>query len=638
MAGSDQEPALAMLRELRQKLESGADGNAGLADLLRRMLLALESSARAEEELRDQCERLLAHQEMLDERLLRVETNRLFRAWTSVVLKSRQIYRHATRALLGSTEGRDISAAEYVRWVTHEQAGLPSVATHRAIADGWRRKPSISIIMPLVGRDERWLAESVASVRAQSYENWQLHLVAQASQPGPVMRLVEESRIQEPRIQFTTLPQSGAVSAGTTEMARGEYLGFVDSHDILSPFALHYVVESIQDTDFDLIYSDEDRIDSANTRRQPLFKPDWSPTLLRACMYIGHLMVVRRQAFEGAGGFRSQFNGVADHDLALRIMEHHPKVHHIPRVLYHRRIGESSISKAKTPAVEAGQQLSLAEGSSVSIIVCSKTPRLLERCVNSVRGTTRGIACEFVVVHHEDSGPDHEMRRVLGRLGVKVVPYRDAFHFSKMNNIGASQASAPYLLFLNDDVYAARKGWCERLLAHLEQPGVGIAGALLRYPGGEIQHAGVAVGIGDCAGHPGRFLFASELWPWLTMTREVSSVTGACMAVRADVFRQLGGFDAAFPVNYNDVDLCLRAGAAGYRVVCVASEGLTHEECGTRLGVTHLGEREAFYERWMEVLRRPDPYSSPSLLPSEKIAFNRQQTGASVWPFRRRSR
>jgi GT2 family glycosyltransferase len=661
MKGSD--PArqvLAMLREIEQKIEAGMDVTDDLPDLLHSIRLALESSLRSEEEMRERCERLLAHQTLLDERLLRVERNRLFRVWNTVSLKAIQLCRRASQMRLLSPVHRLLpcrqpGAGEYVRWVNHEQAALPSVAEHRAVAEGWRRRPLISIIMPISRADDRWLAEAAASVRAQSYEKWQLCIAADGPQRGPVMRLIEDSMMQDPRIQFTALPEKegiGAASNAASGMAEGEYLGFLDQDDVLSPFALHHVVESIQDAAFDLIYSDEDQLDSTNTRVQPLFKPGWSPTLLLSCMYIGRFLVVRREAFEGVGGFRSQFDGAQDHDLALRITAQYPSIHHIPRVLYHQRIHESPASAfaAKALAPEAGRlavheatarsgpagaqittgktastyrvRWPVPDGSAVSIIVCSKTARLLERCIESVRNSVRGMGIEVLVVHHEDGEPDREMRRALVQLGAKVVPFRGAFHFSRMNNAGAAQASAPYLLFLNDDVYATGDGWCERLVGQLRQPEVGIAGAVLRYLGGALQHAGIVLGIGDGAGHPGRFRFASELWPWLTLTREVSAVTGACMAARADVFHQLGGFDPVFPNNYNDVDLCLRAASAGYRVVCVAADELVHEECGTRLGLTHLGEREAFYERWMEILRRPDPYYSQSLRAAEEIALN----------------
>jgi GT2 family glycosyltransferase len=133
---------------------------------------------------------------------------------------------------------------------------------------------------------------------------------------------------------------------------------------------------------------------------------------------------------------------------------------------------------------------------------------------------------------------------------------------------------------------------------------------LLVYPSGAIQHAGIVTGIGQGSGHVGRGEFASDLWRWLRLTRDVSAVTAACLAVRRQVFEQLGGFDEAFPVNYNDVDFCLRARQAGYRVVLEGRAVLRHDECRTRTAGTKLEERERFAARWGAVLERPDPYYS----------------------------
>jgi GT2 family glycosyltransferase len=151
------------------------------------------------------------------------------------------------------------------------------------------------------------------------------------------------------------------------------------------------------------------------------------------------------------------------------------------------------------------------------------------------------------------------------------------------------------------------------LLAHLQRPEVGVVGAKLVYRSGAIQHSGITVGIMDGTGHPGRGLFQSDLWRWLDQTRNVSAVTGACMGLRRPVFDALGGFDPDFPVNYNDVDLCLRARRAGYEIIYEPHALLRHDECQTRTPGTHLKERERFQERWVEELEKPDPYFSPLL-------------------------
>ena len=258
----------------------------------------------------------------------------------------------------------------------------------------------------------------------------------------------------------------------------------------------------------------------------------------------------------------------------------------------------------------------------MAVIVCSRSARLLEECLGSVRETAGDMMREIIVIAHEESGMNADLRSVAQRYGAACHGFQGRFNFAAMNNLGAASAQSPHLLFLNDDVRATEPGWAEMLARQLLRKGVGAAGAVLWYPSGALQHAGIAVGIHDGVGHVGRHMRSSALWPWLLDTREVSAVTGACLAVSKDVFRDLGGFDAGFSTNYNDVDLCLRMRERGYQIINVAAGGLIHAECQTREGVVRFHERFRFYERWGDVLRRPDPYYSPSLSRTEKIALD----------------
>jgi GT2 family glycosyltransferase len=202
---------------------------------------------------------------------------------------------------------------------------------------------------------------------------------------------------------------------------------------------------------------------------------------------------------------------------------------------------------------------------------------------------------------------------VLGEFGAKSVSYRNQFHFSRMCNLGAEASRGEILLFLNDDIEATKSDWLEYMVAHAERPEIGVVGAKLIYPSGAIQHAGVVTAVGDGVGHIGRGIFASDEWPWLDLTRNVSAVTGACMGIRRSLFAKLGGFDLTFPINYNDIDLCLRVRRSGHLIVYEPRCVLRHDECRTRVGGTRHIERERFYERWADVLKTPDPYYSPSL-------------------------
>jgi GT2 family glycosyltransferase len=343
------------------------------------------------------------------------------------------------------------------------------------------------------------------------------------------------------------------------------------------------------------VYADEDRIDSDGNRTDPLFKPAWSPDLQQSAMYLGRAVLYHR----GAGFSRPS------------------RVHHIPRVLYHRA--------SSTPLEQTAPHYAAPPDSRLSLIICSRDLRQLRECLKAVRKTA-ALPVELLVVHHLEpgssaSGGGEATRRSVEQFAGTWIPYRGPFDFARMNNLAAAKATAPHLLFMNDDVIVQQPGWDQALAATLARPEIGIAGAILQYPNGTIQHAGVVTGMGDAAGHCGRFQMSSGLWPWLRMSRDVTAVTGAMLAIRSDLFQNLHGFDEAFPVNYNDVDLCLRVRKAGLRVLCLDLGKVVHRESQTRVGGTRYAEREELYKRWPEILSRPDEFYSRNLAPTERIAL-----------------
>ena len=161
--------------------------------------------------------------------------------------------------------------------------------------------------------------------------------------------------------------------------------------------------------------------------------------------------------------------------------------------------------------------------------------------------------------------------------------------------------------------------WLEVMAAHLLRPEIGVVGGRLLYPSGAIQHAGLVLGLQDGVGHPGRGSYRADLMYYLQLPRDVSAVTGACLGIRRSVFQELGGFDTAFPVNYNDVDLCLKAKNGGYRVIVDPRIELTHLECGTRRGGTAVAERQRFQEKWGDLLRKGDPYYPDAFARTEEV-------------------
>ena len=168
----------------------------------------------------------------------------------------------------------------------------------------------------------------------------------------------------------------------------------------------------------------------------------------------------------------------------------------------------------------------------MTAIICSKSPDMLETCLASLRATANQVVRQIVVVAHEECGPNPSLHSVIERARATALTFRGAFDFAAMNNLGAGMADAPNLLFLNDDVRATEPEWAELLAEQVSREEVGVAGAVLWYPSGVLQHAGIVAGVGDAVGHAGRYLHSSKLWPWLLATRNVSAVTGACAVHR----------------------------------------------------------------------------------------------------------
>jgi O-antigen biosynthesis protein len=598
---------------------------------------ALEQIGASLDRLAETERNLTIQQALLDDRLLRVEHNRVFTAFNRMISAGANLFQRAQGRLPARLTPEDWDSPAYAKWVAHEHAALPTIEQARATSDTWSRKPKISIIM--VVRNGEAARQNLESLRNQAYENWELCVAVNQLYVSQISSLCDRVR----HIAADHVNDAEALNAAA-RLATGEYLCVMQETGTLAPLALYYVAESLQQNAFDVLYSDEDSLDAEGRRVRPVFKPDWSPDLLTSCMYIGNLLVIQRERFSQIGGFASGCAGAHLPDLILRLADRPLLVCHIPRVLYHGPTvapappEPDAMARTITEAVTRREQIAStcvpgADSSTfivrrkhspgeMTAIICSRSPDLLETCLTSLRETAGRMVNQIVVVAHEESGLNSSLHTVIKRAGAIALGFEGAFDFAAMNNLGASAASMPNLLFLNDDVRATKPEWAEILAEQVSREEVGVAGAILWYPSGTLQHAGIVAGIGDGVGHAGRYLHSSQLWPWLLTTRNVSAVTGACLAIRKDVFSRAGGFDNLFPNNYNDVDLCFRVRSRGYRVICAAAPGLIHSECQTRPGIVRFEERYRFYERWADLLGKPDPYYSPALAPTEKIALN----------------
>ncbi len=576
----------------------------------------------------------------------------------SLLAKIRAFGIRATLAQLRESEGADLHADLYQRWLEGNTITAPQLAAIAADVATLAYQPTISVVTPVYNTDPRWLRACIESVKRQVYPKWELCLCDDGSTLAATRAVLREYET-DPRIRVVYLEKNSQISVASNAalaLASGEYVALLDHDDEYTPDALYRVVKHLNaHRDADIIYSDEDKLDLAGARCDPYFKPDWSPEHFLACMYTPHLVAARRSLIHEVGGFRVGYEGAQDYDLVLRMSERTSRIDHIPRILYHwRKLPQSAASagNAKPWALDAGRRAledamrrrgadaEILPGAAhglfrvrfriqgeplVSIVIptTGKPRQISGTQVDTLRTLVRSVRQKTSYPHYElvilaDNGEvTDEVRRALAGSNHRVLPYTPVgpFNFSHKLNAAASHARGSHLLLLNDDVEVIASDWMSAMLEYSQQPEIGAVGAKLLYPDGRLQHIGIVLGVGGGAGHafhqhagasPG---YASSA----VSVRNYSAVTAACMMTRRDAFDAVGGFDEQLAVDFNDVDYCLRLRRAGYRIVFTPFATLYHHESAS-LGPRTQNAREValMTSRWADVVES-DPYYHPAL-------------------------
>ncbi len=564
-------------------------------------------------------------------------------------------FRSALRVAHDASDGQE--AERYARWCA---TNTPSPADLERMAEQAKTlafQPRIDIVTPVYNTDPKWLRACIESVRAQVYPHWHLCLANDASTLPGTLEVLREYE-GDPRISIVHLEKNSHISAASNaalQKATGDFVALLDHDDELTPDALFHVATFLNaEPAADLIYSDEDKLDLSGSRCDPYFKPGWSPDHFLTCMYTCHLMVVRRSLLEAIGGFRRGYEGAQDYDLVLRLMERTRSIHHIPRILYHwRKLPESTASAglAKPWAMDAGRlaledyikrndlRAEVLPGPAagvfrikrairgtplVSIIIPtagrlrregSREFDLLASCVRSIRQLTSWKEYELIIVAESAGLQPETLAALAGARHTIVTDAGAPFNFSRKINLGASHANGEHLVLLNDDVEVTDPEWLSSMLEQSQDPGVGAVGAKLLYPDGRLQHIGMVLGVGGIAAHafhqhPG----ASPGYASSALSiRNYSAVTAACLMTRREVFHEVGGFDEALPVDFNDIDFCLRIRKAGLRVVFTPYAQLFHHESASVGAREKRPEDVALMRHRWGALIDDDPHYNPNL-------------------------
>ena len=555
--------------------------------------------------------------------------------------------------LLERFEEREV---EYQEWYEKNKPSEEELARQRK--KKWKDPVVISVLVPAYRTPEVFLKQMMESVLLQTYPYLELCIADGSGTDDSVEKVVKEYQKKDPRVRYRRLEKNEGIAGNTNaaiEMASGEYLALFDHDDLLSPNALFEVASAIEKEKADVIYTDEDKVTSdLKEHFQPHFKPDFNPDLLCANNYICHLFVVKRSLALKLGGQDPAYDGAQDYDFIFRCTENAEKIVHIAKILYHWRVHQASTAdnpSSKLYAFDAGKKAieahlarigAKAEVSHtkdlgfyrvkyqvqgnplVSIVIPNKDEKeTLKKCLESIWKKTSYPNYEIILV--ENNSTTQEIRdyykELDGKERVRVVYWDKEFNYSAINNFGISHAKGEYILCLNNDITVISPDWLEELLANCQRPEVGIVGARLYYPDNTIQHAGIVLGMGGCAGSlfvglsrsRGGYLHKAAL------QQDLSAVTAACFMVKKEVFEKAGGFEEKLAVAFNDVDFCLKVRHAGYLVVYNPYAELYHHESKTRGYENTEAKKRRFQEEieymrchWMPDILR-DPYYNENL-------------------------
>lgn len=529
--------------------------------------------------------------------------------------------------------------------------------------------PVISILLPVCDPPLEFLKKAIESVQAQVWKKWELCIADDASINPQIRKYLSVLAKTDARIKLLFCEERGGISSATNkalELASGDFVAFLDHDDVLAPNALGEVVLAIREIpEVGLVYTDEDKLDRKGRRCDPFFKPDWNPDLLRSMNYCSHFTVMRKSLVLEVGGLDSSMDGAQDWDLLLRVTEKlsSEKIKHIPKVLYHWRISPRSTArsgKAKPHIIEAGKKLlthhlqrtnrsflaveNIHEGGHwrikyslpsppplVSIIIPTRNGyALLKQCIESIENKTDYPYYEILIADNDSDDAktlSYFSQKEDGKK-IRIIKTPGAFNYSSINNRAAACARGEILVLLNNDIEIVARDWLVELVSHAIRPEIGAVGALLYYPDGKIQHAGVVLGIagpmkvGGIAGHVGKYFSPKQAVGGnrTHVAQNFSAVTAACLAVRKKLFEEIGGFDEInLPVSFNDVDFCLKILKAGYRNLWTPFAILVHHESATR-GLENTPEKikrshqeiAVMRQRWGSLLDA-DPAYNPNL-------------------------
>lgn len=540
---------------------------------------------------------------------------RLTKEGYRLALASRELFHEAGAVATAAgrvvtATGLRIPAEPYPVWLSRHRATRHRLRELQALGAEATDPVCVDVLILDDGRHGQ-PGTTVDSLKRQTWPNLRTRLV----EPGPVWKMAAEA----------AMPGDGR-----------DFIVFLMAGDRLEPDAAFRIADAgWSNPSAELVFWDDDVCTGSGFASDPRFRPAWSPDMLLGANYLGRSFAVRRRVITEVGGMRPALDEGCLWDLLLRYPFRSDQVERIPRVLGHltsrpEEVAEAGVEIIRDHLDRCAEQAVVERDRSivrvrwqpqpwpqVTIVIPTRHNRpLITDCLHSLE-TTEYPSFEVIVVDNggQSAERDDWYKTSFPNIQLTVVWWTDPFNYSAVNNAAARIAEGEVLVFLNDDTQVADPGWLKEMAGWAARPSTGVVGLQLLDGQGRIQHGGVVLGMHGLAEHlfQGMSPGSPSLLGPTTWYRNTLAVTGACLAVRKEVFDRVNGFDERLILCGSDVVLGLEMVGLGLRNVCLPFPMMRHLEGATRRNYVPPGDVFASYWQYQSWIFGGDPYFSPHL-------------------------
>lgn len=553
----------------------------------------------------------------------------------------------------------------YPAWFDAHKATCDDLALQRACRD--YRDISFSILVPLYKTPLPYLSDLVESVLMQTHERFELILINGSADDMLLKEALKAYKEIDSRIRVITLEENRGIAGNTAAglaVASGEYVALLDHDDIIEPNALFEYARAIREVpDAAFYYCDEDLFEATQDEahhkalgaehsnrfvcKHPLFKPDFSRSLLACKNYLLHMLCFKRVRLEEQGIPDSSFDGAQDYKLIIDALETSACPHHIPKVLYHWRMCETSTATnpdskphGKLAYLKCLQEIAQKDwesariigtgienlfnpwatgrdaGAKVSVIIDVVYSDDAAGFLQRFEATNSYANCELIFIGHP---PDMLPSSQLQMHWVEPVP--NSGLYGRLGQ-GASVATGSYLLFVDTGCFFTSAQPLEQLVHAADCDWIGIASPKTLYADHSIKGYGTAVTAERIMplyrGYP-------EDFPGYQCNMRAFQESSACgwqgAFISKDLFEQVGGFDEQFASEVGMADLCYRVSRRGLCTTQVCTvQVMTADACpqgryDCMRNAPDYPEQEIalFDAKWPGVRAAGDPYFNRNL-------------------------